>query len=193
MEDLEAKKSEEPMKVESEDKEGSKDSPDTSTPKEEEPVKKDAVEKEPSEIYSNNLSKQIIIVQIEIDLERLAAENTAAKRLLDQWNVLPEVFRIPKKERKEQIREHEREAGKPKIVFYFWPRYHISVERSYQTYLENRGYRAEYNENNDRSRQERYRGSVSVNTTAPSSFKRDRDIRSDTHRKPLRPERFEDR
>lgn len=47
-----------------------------------------------------------------IDLERLAAENIAAKRLLEHWSGLPEVFRIPKKERKEQLREHEREAGK---------------------------------------------------------------------------------
>jgi hypothetical protein len=47
-----------------------------------------------------------------LDLERLAAENKAAKRLLEHWSTLPEVFRIPKKERKEQLREHEREAGK---------------------------------------------------------------------------------
>jgi hypothetical protein len=55
MEDLEAKELEEPVvKVEpqptSEEKEGSKDSPDTSTPKEEEPAKKDKVEIEPGEL-----------------------------------------------------------------------------------------------------------------------------------------------
>jgi len=27
------------------------------------------------------------------------------------WNILPEVFRIPKKERTEQIKEHERAVG----------------------------------------------------------------------------------
>jgi hypothetical protein len=54
MEDLDAKKLEEPVvKVEpqptAEEKEGSKDSPDTSTPKEEEPAKKDEVENKPGE------------------------------------------------------------------------------------------------------------------------------------------------
>lgn len=55
MEDLETKKLEEPVvkteiQLMSEDKEGSKDSPDTSTPKEEEPAKKDKVVNKPGEL-----------------------------------------------------------------------------------------------------------------------------------------------
>nr|CAD7432158.1 unnamed protein product [Timema monikensis] len=36
---------------------------------------------------------------------------TLAARLLEEWATLKEVFRIPKKERIEQMKEHEREAG----------------------------------------------------------------------------------
>lgn len=35
-----------------------------------------------------------------------------ANNLLKEWSSLKEVFRIPKKERIEQMKEHEREAGK---------------------------------------------------------------------------------
>lgn len=35
-----------------------------------------------------------------------------AKKLLEEWSVLKEVFRIPKKERIEQMKEHEREADR---------------------------------------------------------------------------------
>jgi hypothetical protein len=34
-----------------------------------------------------------------------------ASNLLNEWTTLKEVFRIPKKERIEQMKEHEREAG----------------------------------------------------------------------------------
>jgi histone-lysine N-methyltransferase SETD2 len=34
-----------------------------------------------------------------------------SSNLLNEWTSLKEVFRIPKKERIEQMKEHEREAG----------------------------------------------------------------------------------
>lgn len=42
-----------------------------------------------------------------------------ANTLLKEWSSLKEVYRIPKKERIEQMKEHEREAGKLSISVYF--------------------------------------------------------------------------
>ena len=39
-----------------------------------------------------------------------------SSNLLKQWSNLKEVFRIPKKERIEQMKEHEREAGKNRCI-----------------------------------------------------------------------------
>ncbi|CAB3371601.1 Hypothetical predicted protein [Cloeon dipterum] len=105
--------------------------------------------------------------------ERRAAENKIAKALLEIWKTLPEVFKIPRKVKKEQMKEHEREA-----------------ERNYQKSLENRGYKAEYAESSDRARQERYRGASLIVSNFSSNFKR-RDVKDDL-RKP-RMDRNEDR
>jgi hypothetical protein len=70
--------------------------------------------------------------------------------------------------------------------------HYFASERNYQTYLESRGYRAEYSESSEKSRQDRYRGTATTNTSMISSFKRSRDSRDDI-RKPIRPERYEDR
>lgn len=40
-----------------------------------------------------------------------------ATNLLSDWSSLKEVFRIPKKERIEQMKEHEREAGKSDHIY----------------------------------------------------------------------------
>lgn len=42
-----------------------------------------------------------------------------ANTLLKEWSSLKEVYRIPKKERIEQMKEHEREAGKLSSSTYF--------------------------------------------------------------------------
>lgn len=42
-----------------------------------------------------------------------------ANTLLKEWSSLKEVYRIPKKERIEQMKEHEREAGKLSSSAYF--------------------------------------------------------------------------
>lgn len=46
-------------------------------------------------------------------LEEQTIFTELAKKLLSDWSNLKEVFRIPKKERIEQMKEHEREAGMP--------------------------------------------------------------------------------
>lgn len=43
--------------------------------------------------------------------ERKAEDVESSRKLLESWSGLKEVFRIPKKERIEQMKEHEREAG----------------------------------------------------------------------------------
>lgn len=69
-----------------------------------------------------------------------------ASSLLADWSNLKEVFRIPKKERIEQMKEHEREAGyffnninsiqKPKVIIF------INIYLNYQFFID-RGYREE--------------------------------------------------
>lgn len=55
---------------------------------------------------------------IDIKKEQVKLDNALPKclefanNLLTEWSALKEVFRIPKKERIEQMKEHEREAGK---------------------------------------------------------------------------------
>lgn len=49
-----------------------------------------------------------------------------ASSLLNEWTSLKEVFRIPKKERIEQMKEHEREAGG---FFYFQRKLYLELVR----------------------------------------------------------------
>lgn len=52
-------------------------------------------------------------------LDRKAEDAETARKLLESWTGLKEVFRIPKKERIEQMKEHEREAGECVNLFCF--------------------------------------------------------------------------
>ncbi|XP_059480678.1 histone-lysine N-methyltransferase SETD2 [Neocloeon triangulifer] len=155
-------KAEEPMDVSPPEKQA--ESQEEKPPEENEKVEEVDVEKE---------KREALVAKAKSDAARLAAENEIAKRLLEAWRQLPEIFKIPKKVKKEQMKEHEREA-----------------EQSYQKYLENRGYKAEYSESSDRAR-DRYRGANTTSslTTYPG-FKR-RDLK-DENRKP-RLERPEDK
>lgn len=54
-----------------------------------------------------------------------------AKNLLADWSTLKEVFRIPKKERIEQMKEHEREAGKSVVCTF--KQFFFVLSSAYQT------------------------------------------------------------
>ena len=63
-----------------------------------------------SEVKPMEVDKHV--TQIEQKEEGLDRVSELAANLLLEWTDLKEVFRIPKKERIEQMKEHEREAGK---------------------------------------------------------------------------------
>lgn len=70
----------------------------------------DGVEYETTTIPTKKLSKRTVSVPPPFDYE---VEIVAlAVKLLEEWSSLKEVFRIPKKERIEQMKEHEREADR---------------------------------------------------------------------------------
>lgn len=71
--------------------------------------------------------------------------------LLKKWQALPEIFRIPKRERIEQMKEHEREADRPQK-----PPFHTS------TALEDQRERGETS-SSDRYRQDRFRRDTTNN------------------------------
>lgn len=49
--------------------------------------------------------------KLEVKNEKSVVISELAANLLENWTNLKEVFRIPKKERLEQMKEHERDAG----------------------------------------------------------------------------------
>lgn len=79
-----------------------------------EDVEMDIVEKSDLESNKNENDKETeseVKKEIKVEDADLRLISELADNLLAAWSTLKEVFRIPKKERIEQMKEHEREAG----------------------------------------------------------------------------------
>jgi len=90
------------------------------------------------QLWSNSLEQQLAVVP----QEKQAALHKRMVALLQKWQALPEIFRIPKRERIEQMKEHEREADRQQK--------HVHAS----TALEDQ---RERESSNDRFRQDRFR------------------------------------
>lgn len=60
---------------------------------------------------NNNIESCLAVNEIKLETPEQTLIPDLASSLLAEWSNLKEVFRIPKKERIEQMKEHEREAG----------------------------------------------------------------------------------
>lgn len=60
---------------------------------------------------NNNIESCLAINEVKLENTDQNLIPDLASSLLAEWSNLKEVFRIPKKERIEQMKEHEREAG----------------------------------------------------------------------------------
>lgn len=75
------------------------------------------IQLEDDSVKETTVKEKVDGIQDEAETEKQALEqavkqaiNALTKELIEKWIHLPEVFRIPKKERIEQMKEHEREA-----------------------------------------------------------------------------------
>lgn len=60
---------------------------------------------------NNNIDNCLAVNEVKSESAEQSLIPDLASNLLAEWSNLKEVFRIPKKERIEQMKEHEREAG----------------------------------------------------------------------------------
>lgn len=141
---------------------------------------KDSLEMETGEDSSPGDSERIELPEKIVEKNEEMEKNIVAKasELLNSWSNLKQEFRIPKKERIEQMKEHEREADRG---YYSDPRENQSYDRHWNYEKENRNYEKESRYSTSNNHRERKRGRESPSESSVGEWRKSRMQQEERH------------